>query len=107
MFAPVVGIVMPYFSQADTSISILAAILAALATFLTADLVVFPKYGNFTAVLLDAVITTLILLEISYVLGTGINPAGLGLIAVIIAAGEWYYHKYLDKLFFARRRRKK
>lgn len=105
LFAPVIGIILPYFSKADSTISIIAAILAALATFLTADLVIYPRYGNLTAVLMDAVITVLVLLEIAYITETGYNPVGLVLIAALIASGEWYYHKYLQRMFFSRRRR--
>lgn len=96
---------MPYFSQISTSTAMTGAVLAALASFLTADLVVYPKFGNLTAILLDAVITVLILLEMAYITGTGFSPAGLVLVAALIALGEWYFHKYLDRQFFRRRRR--
>lgn len=99
------GIILPYFTKLDTTAAILGAILASLASFLAADLVVYPKYGNLAAVLLDAVIATLVVLELGYITGTSFSLAGLGLVAALIAAGEWYYHKYLDRVLFARRRR--
>jgi len=98
---------MPHFSQADTTVAILAALLAALATFLTADLVVLPKLGNLTAILLDAIISVLVLWEISYITGASLKVPGLLLILVLLVAGEWYYHRYLTRLLFTRRPRRR
>ncbi len=97
---------MPQFSQADTTMAIVAAVLAALASFLTADLVVYPRFGNLAAILLDTIISVLVLWEISYITNASITIPGLVLILVLLATGEWYYHKYLQRLLFTRRRRR-
>ncbi len=76
-----------------------------MASFLTADLVVFPRYGNLPAALADALISAVVLMEISYLAGAPITWTGLALLAALIAAGEWYYHKYLGRVLFSRRRR--
>lgn len=105
LFAPVAGILMPSFSGMTTANSVIAALVAAVAAFLTADLVVFPRYGNMVAVAADAVISAAVLLEIAYIFGTTLSWPGLGLITALIALGEWYYHSYLNRVLFSGRRR--
>jgi hypothetical protein len=96
---------MPAFSAVNTGKAIISALVAAVASFLTADLVVFPRYGNLPAALADALISAVVLMEISYLAGAPITWTGLALLAALIAAGEWYYHKYLGRVLFSRRRR--
>jgi len=98
---------MPMFSAANTGDAVVAALVAALAAYLTADLVVFPRYGNLPAVAADTLISALVLMEISVMGETPISWPGLGLLAVLVAAGEWYYHGYLSRLFSARRGKKR
>lgn len=96
---------MPLFSSTSTANSVLAGFLAAVAAYLTADLVIYPRYGNFPAVVADALISAAVLVEISYLAGTPLSLPGIGILSVIIAAGEWYYHSYLRRVLFSRRRR--
>lgn len=105
LFAPLVGIIMPSFSAMGTGNAIISALVAAAASFLTADLVIYPRYGNIPAVMADALISAVVLTEISYLAEAPLTWPGLALLAALIAAGEWYYHKYLGRVLFARRRR--
>lgn len=96
---------MPLFSSASTANSVIAGFLAAVAAYLTADLVVYPRYGNFPAVAADVLISAAVLMEISYLAGTPLSLPGLGVFSAIIAAGEWYYHSYLRRVLYTRRRK--
>lgn len=96
---------MPYFSAAGTATTITAALLAAVASFLTADLVIYPRYGNIPAVAADVLVSATVLVEISYIAETPVSLPGMALILILIAAGEWYYHAYLGRVIFNRRRR--
>ncbi len=96
---------MPMFSTASTGVSVMAALAAAAASFIAADLIVYPKYGNLRAVAADVLISGVVLLEISYLAKAPLSLPGLALLALIIAAGEWYYHGYLSRTLFRRPRR--
>lgn len=96
---------MPLFSAASAGVSVTAALVAAAASFLTADLVIYPKYGNLPAAISDAIISAVVLLEISYLVEAPLSMPGLALLVILIAAGEWYYHAYLGRMLFYRRRR--
>lgn len=105
-FAPALGIILPFFSPLVLSEAILISIVAALAAYLTADLVVLPRYGNWPAIGADAVIAVLIAWELTPTLGNGaLSPVGLMFVAAAVALGEWYYHGYLIRTFFNNRRR--
>lgn len=96
---------MPFFSTASTGSSVIAALIAAAASFLTADLVVYPRYGNIPAVAADALISAVALMETAYLAGTPLSMPGLALLAVLIGAGEWYYHTYLGRVLYSGKRR--
>ena len=96
---------MPYFSTTGAATSIVAALLAAVASFLTADLVIYPRYGNIPAVAADVLVSGIVLVEISYIAEAPVSLPGMAVILVLVAAGEWYYHAYLGRVIFNRRRR--
>lgn len=105
LFAPLAGIAMPLMSDIGTGEAVMAALVAALASFLTADMVIYPRYGNVPAVAADALISAVVLWEISFLAEAPLSWPGLVLLAGLIAAGEWYYHPYLGRMLFARRRK--
>ena len=96
---------MPLISGIGTGEAVMAALAAAVASFLTADLVIYPRYGNIPAAVADALISAVVLWEISFLAGAPLSWPGLGLLAGLIAAGEWYYHPYLGRMLFARGRK--
>lgn len=95
---------MPYFSAAGTATAIMAALLAAVASFLTSDLVIYPRYGNLPAVAADVLVSGIVLAEMSFIAETPLSLQGMAVILVLVAAGEWYYHAYLGRVIFNRRR---
>lgn len=95
---------MPLLSGTSTSTSIFVATLAALASYLTADLVVYPRYGNIPALALDIFITLAVLLEMSYVMDLNIKIEAMVIMLALIAAGELYYHRYIQRILFSGRR---
>ncbi|MCL6610664.1 MAG: YndM family protein [Peptococcaceae bacterium] len=105
LFAPLAGIAMPLISGIGTGEAVMAALVAAVASFLTADLVIYPRYGNVPAAVADALISAAVLWEISFLAESPLSWPGLGLLAVLIAVGEWYYHPYLGRVLFAGRRK--
>lgn len=105
-FAPALGIILPFFGPVKLSGAVMIAIVAALAAYLTADLVVLPRYGSWPAIGADAVIAVLITWELTPILGNGpLSPVGLIFVAVAVALGEWYYHSYLIRTLFNTKRR--
>lgn len=103
-FGPAMGIILPFISPVTLTEAILIAIVATLASYLTADLVILPRYGNIAALVADAVITVVVALEFAIVLYNGtLNPLGMLLLAGAVVAGEWYYHGYLLRNLFGGR----
>jgi|AGTN01.2.fsa_nt_gi Protein of unknown function (DUF2512). len=103
-FGPAIGILLPFFSSVKLSGAIIIALAATLATYLTADLVVLPRYGNLPALVLDAAIAVLVAWEFALVIyNTPISVPGMLFMAVVIMAGEWYYHGYVFRILFNRR----
>lgn len=98
---------MPHFSAAGTATAIMAALLAAVASFLTADLVIYPRYGNIPAVAADVLVSGIVLAEMSFIAETPLSLPGMAVILIIIAAGEWYFHTYLKRVVFSRPGRKR
>jgi len=95
---------MPMLSAITVSNAVLAAVLAALGSFLTADLLILPKYGNWPAVAADVVISGIIIMETSYAVQAPLSISGLIAVTAVLAAGEWYYHSYLRRMLFNRKR---
>ncbi len=101
LFAPLMGIIMPIFSSNSMQNAIAAGFFAAAASFLTADLIIYPKYGNIPAILADVTITVMVLWNMS--MGY-ISWIGLVIIIVILVFGEWYYHIYLRRTVFTQKK---
>ncbi len=106
LFAPLIGMLMPIYSSANIKEAIITAVVATLAAFLTADLVIYPYFGNLPGIVADALITMLVMTEMSKSLGTNLSWVGVFLIIGIIIIGEWNYHLYLDRTLFPKRKRK-
>lgn len=105
---PVMGILLPFFSSVKISGAIIIALAATLATYLTADLVVLPRYGNLPALAVDAAIAVLVAWEFALVLyNASISVPGMLFTAVAVIAGEWYYHGYLFRILFNRKGRRR
>lgn len=100
-----VGLVLPILGGVDTTHSILFAALAALASFLTADLVVYPRYGGSIALVVDVIISAVVLLEFAYLFNFQVPVYAYVVTLALLAGGEWYYHGYLGRMLFPGRRK--
>lgn len=98
-YAPAFGILIPWITPLNLNQALVASMVATLAAYLTADLVIFVKYGDIPSVAADTAISLIVVLEMAFLGGAGGNVSYLGLLlfAVVIAAGEWYFHKYLKR----------
>lgn len=99
------GLILPLYGGVSTANAIILAVLSALASFLTADLVIYPRYGNLPAMLTDVIISGIILVESSYVLAISIPVQTYAIVLALLAGGEWYFHRYLGKAMFKGKRR--
>lgn len=103
-FAPVMGILLPFFSEIDLKKAIFIGFLVTLATFLTADLWVFPRFGNKMAVGADIIISLIIVfLYIQMFFKSPLNWVGFVVIGLAVGAGENYFHTYLKRELFSRK----
>ena len=98
-YAPAFGILIPWITPLNLNQALVAAMVATLAAYLTADLVIYVRYGNIPSVAADTAISLIVALEMSFLRGGGGNVSypGLLLFAVVMAAGEWYFHNYLKR----------
>ncbi len=105
-YAPVIGIVFPLFCQISLAKAIILAFIAMIACFLTADLVILPKWGNIPAIIGDMLITVAIsLIYAGFIFKAWPQIGGVLLLAALIGFGEWYYHRYLLQVFFRGKRK--
>lgn len=95
-FAPALGLSLPFFSGLNSGQAVMAAALATAAAYLTADLVVFPRFGHLVALLADVAITLLVVLEMPLLFAAAaISPAGWLAVGLLTVLGEMYFHGYL------------
>lgn len=106
-YGPALGMIIPFISTVSLTGAILTALAATLASYLTADLVILPRYGNVAALAADAVITVAVAWEFALFLYNGsLHPLGMLLLAAVVVAGEWYFHGYLLRSLFRGRGRR-
>jgi uncharacterized membrane protein len=101
LIVSVFGILLPPAAGITTSTAVAAAVAVTLVSYVIADLMILPRYGNRIAVAADVVLALLISSEAAWVLeDAGITPVAMTLAVLLIGLGEWYYHKYLARLIF-------
>lgn len=101
LIVTVFGLILPAVGGLLTSTAVYAAIAATLAAYVIADMLVLPQYGNRAAVVADGLIAMAVAWEIGWVLEEVQIPIlGLLLVSLIVGLGEWYYHRYLARIFF-------
>ncbi len=105
-YAPVIGLLFPIFCPISLPKSIGLAFIAMLASFLTADLVILPRWGNIPAILGDMIITIAVtLIYAGFIFKVWPKIWGLALLAALVGFGEWYYHRYLKQILFRAKRK--
>lgn len=96
---------LPILGGVDTTYSIFFAAAAALASFLTADLVVYPRYGSGMSLVVDTLISAVVLVEFTYLFNFQVPVYAYITALALLAGGEWYFHSYLGRVLFPGRRR--
>ncbi len=105
-FAPMMGIIVPLSSEVSVTGAIFIALVATIAAFFTADLVVLPRFGNGPALLVDIIISLAVVWMYAWFLyKTHPTILGFVILAVVLAFGEWYYHQYIKRELFGRGKR--
>lgn len=107
LFAPVMGILLPAFSRMSLAEAVVTAVIATPVVYVLADLLVLPRSGTWAAISVDALASVFIAWEAAYILyGRVPVPLGTLLLAVTVATGEWYFHNYLLRTLFSKKRRR-
>lgn len=66
--------------------------------YIIGDLMVFPRFGNITASIGDGVMGALVAYLIAAMTpNLNVTTTSLIILAVLIAGGEYFFHKYLAK----------
>jgi hypothetical protein len=92
----VLFILIPIFGRSTWTQTMITGLVLVALSYLAGDMWILPKYGNVVAVLVDLGLGALVV----WVMGRALpqfvlSTAGVWTIAVILAAGEWFFHLYL------------
>ena len=98
MFGLISVVLLPIFSRLTTGQALLTAVVLTLVAYFLGDLGILPRYGNVTATAADAVIAALVIGLADWTVNGAITLTPLGWILVLgaLAAGEWFFHRYLQ-----------
>lgn len=90
-------IILPIFGRFSSGQAVLTALVLTLIAYLFGDLGVLPRYGNVTAVIVDAITAALVIGVADWAVNGVItlNAAGWVLALALLAVGEWFFHRYL------------
>lgn len=93
----VLVVLLPIFSRLTSGQAILTAAVLTLVAYFAGDLGLLPRYGNITATAADAVIAALIIGLADWTVNAAITLTPLGWVLVLgaLAAGEYFFHRYL------------
>ncbi|WP_231505631.1 DUF2512 family protein [Bacillus sp. EB01] len=97
MILAVMWIVLSMLNDVSFLDSTLIAIVLTLIAYFTGDMVVLPRMGNVAATIGDFVISFLVVWAGLALLGYNEAAGEAFLASLIVAAGEWFYHKWLAK----------
>jgi len=114
MIAVILGIVLTGIYDGEFGDTLLISIILTIVAYILGDLLVFRKTGddhernadhvkrNTIATISDAILTFLVVWLMGRELFTNDGDVlqAAFLSAIIIAAGEWFFHKYLDNQVF-------
>ncbi|MGM0846593.1 MAG: YndM family protein [Bacillota bacterium] len=112
MIAVVLGIILTGIYGVPVSDMLIVSVILTLGAYVLGDLMVFKRLNgeqkkrNTVATMADAGLTFVLL----WFLGTAMFPDHNVIVAslisaIVIAAGEWFFHKYLDNSIFNDNRR--
>jgi hypothetical protein len=92
----VLFVMIPIFGKSTWTQTIITGLILAVVAYILGDLWILPKFGNIVAVLADLGVAALVIWFMmkglpQFVLTSG----GVWLIALVLALGEWLFHRYL------------
>jgi hypothetical protein len=92
----VLFILIPIFGKSTWTQTVVVGLILATLAYILGDLWILPKFGNITAIIADFGLAALVIWLMMkglphFVLTTG----GVWVIALVLAIGEWFLHKYL------------
>lgn len=90
-------IVLPIFGQFTSGQAILTALVLTLIAYFFGDLGILPRFGNATAVIVDVITAALVIGLADWAVNgvLTLNVTGWILALVLLAVGEWFFHKYM------------
>lgn len=92
----VLFILIPIFGRSTWTQTIITGLVLVAVSYLAGDMWILPKFGNIVAVLADLGLGALVVWAMDQALPQFIlSAAGVWIIAVVLAAGEWFFHLYL------------
>jgi hypothetical protein len=92
----VLFILIPIFGKSTWTQTIITGLILVAISYLVGDMWILPKFGNLVAVLADLGLGALVVWSMARALPQFIlTTAGVWTIAVVLAAGEWFFHLYL------------
>ncbi|ALC92818.1 hypothetical protein AM500_14380 [Bacillus sp. FJAT-18017] len=97
MILAVMWIVLSMLNDVSFLDATLIGIVLTLLAYFTGDMVVLPRMGNVAATVGDFVISFLVVWAGLAMLGYNEAAGEAFLASLIVAAGEWFYHKWLAK----------
>jgi uncharacterized BrkB/YihY/UPF0761 family membrane protein len=115
MLAAVLGIILTGFFGVSFTDSLLISVVLTILAYIAGDLLIFRTTGdrsdqvrrNLIATISDAVLAFLVI----WFMGNSLVASDNDIItaslisAIVIAAGEWFFHKYLDSHVFREKQR--
>jgi Kef-type K+ transport system membrane component KefB len=115
MVAVVLGIILTGFFDVSLTDSLLISVVLTILAYVAGDLLIFRTAGdrsdqgrrNLIATISDAVLAFLVIwfMGNSLIAGDGDIITASIISAIVIAAGEWFFHKYLDSHVFHEKQR--
>lgn len=92
----VLFILVPIFGRSTWTQTIITGLVLVILSYVAGDMWILPKYGNLVAVLADLGLGVLVVWLMARALPQFIiTMAGVWTIAIVLAAGEWFFHLYL------------
>ncbi|MGI6037840.1 MAG: DUF2512 family protein [Limnochordia bacterium] len=98
MISIVTMIFVPLFGSATLGGRISLALAVTIIAYVAGDLFILPQYGNTTATIADGFLAALV-----YYLGQSMMPNasislfGVIVLGIIVALGEFYFHRYVQE----------
>ncbi len=92
----VLFIMIPMLGKTTWTQTIVLGLIVGLFSYILGDMWILPKFGNITAIIVDLILAAFIIWVVmkglpQFVLTSG----GVWAIAVVLAIGEWLFHRYL------------